>query len=186
MQAIYKATPVLLDISTALYYPTEWLTLFSQMSLLLALIISCQGTSLSRENGEKIESAEAEVSYLVGTSWCLMRICVCGKSSPWLAIVDNVSKHWWHQECKLLMLFLEIFGLYVSVFQYGMNIQVRNRLGCSLFSLRSIFLLNVLKFILVIYNSGRIHEVGLVLQVKSEVVKRAIAFDDDIEQDIGR
>ena len=83
------------------------------------------------------------------------------------------------------MLFLEIFGLYVSVFQYGMNIQVRNRLGCSLFSLHSLFLLNVLKFIVVIYNCGRIHEVGLVLQVKSEVVKRAIAFDDVIEQDIG-
>ena len=67
-----------------------------------------------------------------------------------------------------------------------MNIQVRNRLGCSLFSLRSLFLLNVLKFIVVIYNCGQIHEVGLVLRVKSEVVKRAIAFDDDIEQDIGR
>jgi len=104
-------------------------SLISQMSLLLALIISCQGTSLSRENGEKIESAEAEVSYLVGTSWYLMRIWVLWKEFALVGHCGQCFQHWWHQGCKLLMLFLEIFRLYVSVFQYAMNIQVRNRLG---------------------------------------------------------
>jgi len=36
------------------------------------------------------------------------------------------------------------------------------------------------------YTCWRIYWGGVVLQVKSEVVKRSIAFDDDVEQDIGR
>ena len=67
-----------------------------------------------------------------------------------------------------------------------MNIEVENRLEYSVFRLSAFFRLNVLKFVIEIYNDGQIRWGGLMLQVESKVVEGAIAFDDDIEQDIGR
>ena len=77
---------------------------------------------------------------------CLMHLFVRRKSLPRSVIVDNVSKHWCHQDCKLLTLFSEIFSLYVTVLHKTLNIEVHNQFEYSLFRLCSFFLPNVLDF----------------------------------------
>ena len=74
MQAIYKASPVILEIRIALYHPTEWLILSLPTEFIAGSDHELSGYDLSWEKGEKLDPAGAEVHYLVGASWCLMHM----------------------------------------------------------------------------------------------------------------
>ena len=65
MQAICKASPVILEIRIALYHHTERLILSSPTEFIAGSDHELSGLDLSREKGEKLDPAGAEVHYLL-------------------------------------------------------------------------------------------------------------------------